>query len=180
MSKIFVTSDTHFGHENIIRYCERPFKDARSMNESLIERWNNRVGVDDTVYFLGDFAMGPGVDDNFIVRTLKRLNGTINVLPGNHDQKYKKCSGLEKIIVDSGLSIEILSPGHEFGHEGTVFVMSHYPPENREEGKIYLHGHKHGKEQLIQYQYDIGVDMYGGPVQITGDLRYLNDPKGWC
>jgi len=32
---------------------------------------------------------------------------------------------------------------------------------------------------VARRKYDVGVDMYGGPVQISGDCRYLNDPKGW-
>lgn len=54
----FFTSDTHFGHVNIILYCNRPFASVLEMNEQVIARWNDRVGPRDTVYHLGDFAMG--------------------------------------------------------------------------------------------------------------------------
>lgn len=54
----WLTSDTHFNHANVIRYCGRPFGDVQEMNAALIARWNERVSRDDTVFHLGDFAMG--------------------------------------------------------------------------------------------------------------------------
>ena len=48
-SKVFFTSDTHFYHGNIIRFCNRPFKDVEMMNETIISNWNNTVGQDDIV-----------------------------------------------------------------------------------------------------------------------------------
>jgi calcineurin-like phosphoesterase family protein len=69
MAKVFFTSDTHFNHANIISYCSRPFSSADEMNREIIARWNAVVGPEDTVYHLGDFAMGrpfempaPGMD----------------------------------------------------------------------------------------------------------------------
>ena len=56
--RIFFTADTHWGHRNIIRYCQRPFADVDEMNEALITNWNSTVGKDDIVFHLGDFAMG--------------------------------------------------------------------------------------------------------------------------
>ena len=53
-SKVFFTSDTHFYHGNIIRFCNRPFKDVDMMNETIISNWNNTVGQDDIVFHLGD------------------------------------------------------------------------------------------------------------------------------
>ena len=53
---IFFTSDTHFGHKNILNFCERPFKDTDEMDETIITNWNNKVGKNDIVFHLGDFA----------------------------------------------------------------------------------------------------------------------------
>ena len=56
--KIFFTSDTHFGHENIIKYCKRPFKDVKEHDAELIRRWNEKVPEDGIVFHLGDVAFG--------------------------------------------------------------------------------------------------------------------------
>ncbi len=86
-SGVFFTSDTHFGHENIIKYCKRPFENAVEMDDTLIKNWNSVVGPNDTVFHLGDFAWGdPHVWNN----TLNKLNGHIHLILGNHDMKNIK------------------------------------------------------------------------------------------
>ena len=83
-SKVFFTSDTHFYHGNIIRFCNRPFKDVETMNETIISNWNNTVGQDDIVFHLGDFCLGGSAE---WTRILNRLNGRIYLIMGNHDLK---------------------------------------------------------------------------------------------
>ena len=83
-SKVFFTSDTHFYHGNIIRFCNRPFKDVETMNETIISNWNNTVDQDDIVFHLGDFCLGGSAE---WTRILDRLNGRIYLIMGNHDLK---------------------------------------------------------------------------------------------
>ena len=83
-SKVFFTSDTHFYHGNIIRFCNRPFEDVEMMNETIISNWNNTVGLDDTVFHLGDFCLGGSAE---WTKILDRLNGKIYLILGNHDLK---------------------------------------------------------------------------------------------
>ena len=197
MSRIFVTSDTHFGHENIIRYASRPFADWRAMGEGIVERWNSRVDEDDVVYFLGDFAMGPGATEEYIVSILNRLHGFKYMLLGNHDLPSKYSDGLSNLIERHDFQFYATILHEQIRHldvDGKTFVMCHYPMSDWHgkqtfdpKGSIHLHGHTHTtfssvdcNEFIAQKCYDIGVDMYGGPVQITGDLRYLNDPRGWA
>lgn len=52
--KIWFTSDTHFGHKNILRFCKRPWNTVEEMDEGLIQNWNKVVGKDDIVFHLGD------------------------------------------------------------------------------------------------------------------------------
>ena len=84
-TKIFFTSDTHFGHGNIINFCKRPYENVAKMDNALIENWNATVGPTDDVYHLGDFCF------NGIQRwweLIGALNGRIHLILGNHDLKY--------------------------------------------------------------------------------------------
>jgi calcineurin-like phosphoesterase family protein len=83
----FFTSDTHFYHENIIKYCNRPFSSVEEMNEKLIENWNSVIGKNDIVWHLGDFCFGQ--KDN-ISKIIPKLNGRINLVMGNHDHQKVK------------------------------------------------------------------------------------------
>ena len=71
--KRFVIADLHLGHENIIKYCNRPFKDANHMNETIVNNWNSVVSDGDIVYILGDFSMK--FDQEKTKTILDRLNG---------------------------------------------------------------------------------------------------------
>ena len=82
-SKVWVTSDTHFLHENIIKYCDRPFKDKEEMTEALITTWNEQVGDDDLVIHLGDVTFSKDYD------VLSLLNGKKILVLGNHDPNPK-------------------------------------------------------------------------------------------
>ena len=79
---IFFVSDTHFAHENIIKYCNRPFKSIEEHDEALIERWNEKIDKDDIVFHLGDFAFA---SEEYIKSILDRLNGKKYLVFGNHD-----------------------------------------------------------------------------------------------
>lgn len=92
---IFVISDTHFGHSNIIKYCNRPFKSSEEMDETIIQNWNNVVKDQDIIYHLGDVYFSNS--SNF----QHRLKGRKRLILGNHDNGkdqilYKL---FEKIIV---------------------------------------------------------------------------------
>jgi len=78
----WLTSDTHFFHANIIKYCNRPFKDAIEMNEELVKRWNSVVKPNDIVHHLGDFCFGKKEN---VLEILPKLNGKIDIVLGNHD-----------------------------------------------------------------------------------------------
>lgn len=80
---IFFTSDTHFGHANIIKYCKRPFTDKYEMDRVLIERWNATVGPRDIIYHLGDFSFYGATQTAQILST---LNGYKILIRGNHDK----------------------------------------------------------------------------------------------
>jgi len=191
MSRLFVTSDTHFGHTNIIKYCNRPFTRVEDMIMHMMMQWAVRVNAQDDVYFLGDFAMGPGATEDAIVEWLFALKGRKHFILGNHDQKSKYSKGLRRIIEDNRIiDCRVIDDQiYELPHDGKKFVMCHFPMavwDGKHHGAIHLHGHTHTQfslekrnDMIAEKRYDVGVDMYGGPVELTGDLRYLNSPKGW-
>lgn len=90
----YFTSDTHFGHRNIITYCARPFASVEEMNAALIERWNARVKPGDRVFHLGDFSMGPKLLRPTYV---KALNGYKVLVRGNHDAP-------RQVMLDAGFN----------------------------------------------------------------------------
>ncbi len=82
--RTWVIADTHFGHANIIRHGERPFRTLGEMDKALVANWNDTVGDDDTVYHLGDFS-GPPMNRR-IEEIAERLRGRIVLIAGNHDR----------------------------------------------------------------------------------------------
>ena len=80
---IYFTADTHFGHCNVIRFCDRPFASAEEMDEAMIQNWNDRVTGNDTVYILGDmFFRSTNAEE-----ILKRLKGKKRLIFGNLGRK---------------------------------------------------------------------------------------------
>lgn len=157
----FFTSDTHFGHANIIRFCNRPFKNVEEMDEALIENWNQVVSDDDTVFHLGDFAFG---GSNVWKSIIPRLNGHINLIIGNHDRKNLRQGYMSSFgMVVPQLQIEI---------EGNPIYLNHYPflcYGGSYRGVWQLFGHVHSGpnaegldisrlKTLFPTQYDVGVD----------------------
>lgn len=90
--KYFIISDTHFNHANIIKYCNRPFKDVEEMNKAIIKNWNETVSNNDVVIHLGDVALGSREEAKKIIQ---QLNGRKILIKGNHDnwtdEFYKEC-----------------------------------------------------------------------------------------
>lgn len=83
--RTWYTADPHLGHANIIDYCARPFATVTEMNETIITRWNERVEPDDTVWVLGDVALGP-IEESLAL--VSRLNGYLMLVAGNHDRCF--------------------------------------------------------------------------------------------
>lgn len=81
----YFTSDTHFGHKNIIRFCGRPFADEAVMNEALIANWNSKVKDGGIVFHLGDVALGKWIEWDGI---LSQLNGYKILVVGNHERIF--------------------------------------------------------------------------------------------
>ena len=95
MSRIFFIADTHFGEEAIILYENRPFKNAKEMDEALIKNWNSKVNSNDIVYIVGDFG-AKGCESEYLLR----LNGIKYLIKGNHDiesNDYYRAAGFKEV-----------------------------------------------------------------------------------
>lgn len=140
MSEIFVISDTHFGHENIIKYCDRPFNDYIEMDEHIIRKWNNIVSPQDKVYHLGDVYMGKS---HYCDEILHSLNGKKRLILGNHD------NGKDQVLLRHFQKIVVWRMFPEFG-----LLLTHVPVHQnslRKNGRndapdcelTNIHGHIH-------------------------------------
>lgn len=105
---VFFTSDTHFGHNNIIRYCDRPFADADEMDEALVANWNAAVKPTDTVWHLGDVAL---CSVSRLREILDCLNGNIHLVIGNHERATLQLRDRFVEVVDRKILRAVLVDG---------------------------------------------------------------------
>lgn len=85
MKNIWLISDTHWGHSNIIKYCDRPFSSVEEMNEKMFDNWNDTVKDGDIVYHLGDVYFGKGSYGEEWAKRFRKLPGRKRLILGNHD-----------------------------------------------------------------------------------------------
>jgi len=147
------TSDLHLGHANIIRYCKRPFADVREMDEALIENWNHRVKPGDLIYCLGDFALKVSQTD--VENYIRRLNGEIHLILGNHDRK--------SVLKARGFAEQTYYKEIKIGDQ--KIILFHYAMKTWNgsyRGSWQLFGHSHGNlpPDMERKQFDVGVDCW--------------------
>lgn len=150
---IWVWSDPHLNHANIIKYCNRPFSNTLEMNETLRENYNSVVKDGDIVYCLGDVYMGRYPDPNYSTEQfLLSLKGRKRLILGNHDD------GKDPLLQRVFQKISVWRMFPEF-----KLMLSHvpmHPGSFRQKCEVNVHGHTHDKDV---------VDENGVP-----DLRYVN------
>lgn len=201
----FFTSDLHLGHARIIEFCNRPFNSVQHMNEEIVWRWNATVAPEDTVYILGDLAMGD-LDDSLEV--VARLSGNKILVPGNHDRVWSafrkngivRLSDIEKYQA-AGLTIAAeqirytdfrLSdypaswtlchfPDIGDSHEAVTRYAEHRPPKPAPHS-LLIHGHVHTAWKFNGPRVNVGVDVWDfTPVEeLTLYTHWVNgfaDPK---
>lgn len=157
---VFFTADTHFYHERIIEYSNRPFANAWEMNEAMCDLWTSMVHKNDEVYHLGDVGWLKK-NEKDAATMLGKLPGKKYLVPGNHDY-------LEKFALVLAPVFTILPPLFNLkikvGGEKRHFVLCHYPIEEWDgyfRGSIMLHGHTHGKTiSTNMRRFDVGVDSW--------------------
>lgn len=174
MTPDFFYSDPHFGHDNIISFSNRPFKDVPDMTEGLIARYNEAVKPEHTVLWCGDASMK--IKPEEMADILVRLNGTKILVRGNHDGSIGRCHrmGFGLVMEEAFLFIR-----------GKTCRVSHYPyawteaqkaawkakgnyvddrylekRPPRVKGEVLIHGHTHHTTRVDGNQIHVGVDAW--------------------
>lgn len=167
---IFLTSDTHFYHHNIIDYDQRPFKDIKDMHECLIENWNNVVGQEDIVYHLGDFGFGSLEQ---IRKVFFQLNGYVTIVRGSHDESMKRLMEARFCGICDEITIN---------YKGFILILSHKPDLCHKDidGVINIHGHSHHTERFNKNFINVSCNAWEyKPVSLdTLIVNYKKNKRG--
>lgn len=167
------TADLHLGHENIIRYCNRPFGGVDEMDDELVRRWTDAVADDDVVWVLGDVALGR-IEHTLSV--VAKLPGHKRLVAGNHDRCWaghgRRAEAWEDRYREAGFE-EIHQRQVDLDVGGTAVVACHFPyhgdsqdrdryvdhrPVDR--GQWLLHGHVHERWRQLERMINVGVDVW--------------------
>lgn len=188
----YMISDTHFGHARIIELSKRPFRNFEHMDQMLIENWNSIVGEDDTIFHLGDVALGSWDRWDSI---LTRLNGYKILVVGNHDRVFKGGQRRQQerfAPLYEGWFDEVHDSYELTLEDGTEVNLSHFPYDGdshdedrysesrlKDEGKVLVHGHTHldnviSRSKKNTIQIHVGVDAHNyTPVSEQQVIDYI-------
>jgi len=179
------TSDTHFGHKNIMKFCPNSrghYASVGDMDQAMIDNWNYLVDDNDEVYHLGDFAFAP---QGRIKEILSQLKGRIYILAGNHDKGLR--GPLGQFLVDTSLIAGLIPACTLISVGADKFVLNHYSMrvwDRSHYGVMHLYGHSHGSLPGYGKSVDVGVDSiemgefvgrYMYPFNSTEVVDFLND-----
>ena len=148
MSKVFFTSDLHFGHKNIIRFDNRPFTSVEEMDDAMIRNWNAKVSEEDTVYILGDISW---YSDAKTSEIFNFLHGHKILIKGNHDRVH----GQVRFCFDEIADYKEITVGKH------KVVLCHYPIiffNRHHYGAYMFYGHVHNSHEwqmTDNYRYEL-------------------------
>lgn len=150
------TADTHFGHESIIPFWGRPFRHASHMDSVLIERMWEKVGPDDDLWIVGDFACGPKAqEEDWLGMLFGQLPGARrHLVVGNHDGPLTQALPWD--------SISRLAEVSDLAAHQPV-TLCHYPMmtwNHARKGALHLFGHVHGNWEGTAHSVNVGVDVW--------------------
>lgn len=171
---IYYTADLHLGHENVIKFSNRPFSSIDEMDKALIANWRAVVKPSDDIYVLGDLIYRSQNPEAY----LKQLTGKMHLIRGNHD-KYLNDKPLERYFesIDDMLTID---------DEGRRVFLCHYPLAEWPgyyRDTIHLFGHIHNNRneaceimEMLSSNYNVGVDCIGfTPLTLTQIIRFYGE-----
>ena len=190
MAESFFTSDTHFMHTMVARL--RGYNSAEEHDEAVVSTWNNSVSKRDVVYHLGDLTL---TNPRNVAQLVSRLNGTIHLISGNHDQChpiFRNAHNKQRIYLEMFESVSTVARVSVLGHR---VLLSHFPytgegnreqPDRhcayrlRDEGNTLIHGHTHDAAQRLSQSTSgtpmvhVGLDAWGAPVSAPTIFDLLN------
>ena len=183
MEMIFLTSDTHFGHDREFLWGPRGFTSSQEHDEAVIKNWNETVGPDDTVYHLGDLMLG---DNAHGIECVKRLNGHIKLIRGNHDTdaRWKLYATLP--------NVELIGWAEVIKYKKYQFYLSHHPTltSNLEKAPhlrmhlINLYGHTHQMGKFYQdmpFMFHVGLDSNDNrPILLDDAIELMKEETQRC
>ena len=159
--KIYLTSDTHFGHDREFIWKVRGFNSVKEMNETIVQKWNETVDDEDDIYILGDIILGDASNIEYV----KRLRGKIHIVLGNHDTAKR-----EEMYRNLPSVVEVAEVGIRLKYKKHHFVLTHYPmltgnleKESLKQMSLNLFGHTHQASNFyndMPYMYHVGVDSH--------------------
>lgn len=171
MSRIWITSDLHIGHNKEFVFQNRGFDSIEEHDRTLVENWNSLVEEEDTVYILGDIMlMHDSQDTDFLygMEIFRKLNGKLILIRGNHDsemriEKYRECPQ----VISAGDAALYLDYPNKGGYH---FYLSHYPTlvshtklRPMKAAVINIYGHTHQTEHFYEehpYMYCACLDAH--------------------
>jgi calcineurin-like phosphoesterase family protein len=175
MPQTFFTSDTHFGHKNILVYDKRPFTNIEEHDQTILKNWNSVVHKDDTIYFLGDFSLSfkKNVDyDRYLMMSLK---GKKFFIKGNHDHDQNV-----KLFKEHGTYLGKLE---EININGQQITICHYAMKVWREshyGSWQLYGHSHGSlsDDPHSLSIDVGINVHNFfPIEFNEIKQIMSKKK---
>ena len=183
MGKIFVTSDTHFGHDREFLWGPRGFISHVEHDRQVIENWNSVVGPDDTVYHLGDVMLG---DTEYGMSCLAQLNGHIKIIRGNHDTDRRWA------LYATLPNVELIGWAEVIKYKKYQFYLSHHPTMTSNLDKapylkmhlINLFGHTHQQKTFYDdtpFMFHVGLDSNGNkPVLLDDAIEIMKQETVKC
>lgn len=183
MSKIFLTSDTHFGHDRQFLFGPRGFENIADHDAAIIANWNAVVGPDDIVYHLGDVMLN---DNAHGLECLRQLNGHIKLIRGNHDTDARWA------LYGELPNVELLGWAEVIKYKKyRIYLSHHFTNTSNLEGSVYLRehllnffGHTHQKGYFFEdrpYTFHVGLDSNNNtPILIDDALELMKAEVKKC
>lgn len=178
----FFISDCHFGHKNVIKYCNRPYSSVEEMDEDIISKWNKKVHKNDIVYIVGDLFY---FKINNAISILDRLKGKLTLIRGNHDDFFLKKINVNKYFQNVSLYEEISLRENKI-------TLCHYPmyswKNSRRQNSYLVFGHVHNNKDMFWFDYycqndktlNAGVDINNFEPVNFDELKQNNEEFKRC